>query len=97
MTDNRRKPFWNVASMILQAVAIIAAIATGILFGQPESLIALLYMVPTHAFFSLLGAVAACLALARRERWVPLSLIALTVNGIPFLMMLGLIAQKVRF
>jgi len=65
--------------------------------GEPYRLVFLLYMVPTHAFFSLLGAVAACLALARRERWVPLSLIALTVNGIPFLMMLGLIAQKVRF
>ena len=76
--------------MVLQAVAILAAITAGILFGQPESLIALLYMVPTYAFFSLLGAVAACLALARGERWVPLSLIALTVNGIPFLMTWGL-------
>ena len=83
--------------MILQVVAIVAAIAAGMLFGQPESLIALVYMVPTYAFFSLLGAVAACLALARGERWVPLSLIALALSGIPFLMMLGLIAQKVRF
>ena len=83
--------------MILQAVAVLAAILAGVMFGQPESLIALLYMVPVYAFFSLLGAAAACLALARRERWVPLSWVALTVNGIPFLMMLELIAQKVKF
>jgi hypothetical protein len=83
--------------MALQVLGVLAAVAAGMATSKAESLQALLYMVPTYALLSLLGAIAAGIAFARRERWLPLSFIALFVNAIPAMFLLSVIFQKVRF
>jgi hypothetical protein len=96
MTRNRQAPFWNVASALLQGFALVAAYgAIRITEHDPKSYYGLIYAVPTYASFSFCGVLAALRALARSERWRPLSWIALVANGIPFVWMLGIIIQKV--
>jgi hypothetical protein len=96
MDTLKRKPRWNIASAVLQPVAILAAFVALIITSQPESLIGLIYAVPTYAVFSFFGVVAGTVALFRQERWLALSWIALVINAIPFLWMFGIIAQKVH-
>jgi hypothetical protein len=96
MAESRREPIWNVIAIALQVVGVMATIAVGAEKSKPDSLEVLLYAAPTYAGFCLLGAVAAGVALARRERWLPLSFIALFVNGIPAVILLSVILQKVR-
>jgi len=96
MDATKPKPRWNIASAVLQAVAILTAVAALIITSQPESLIGLVYAVPTYALFSFFGVVAGVVALIRSERWPLLSWIALVINGIPFLLMSRIIAQKVH-
>jgi hypothetical protein len=95
MNEGSRRPSWSIASMVLQGVAVLAALVAGAVFGREESLVALLYMVPTYLALSMVGFLAALVALARRERWLTLTLVALTLSGIPSLIMLLLFAQKV--
>ncbi len=96
MDTSKRKPRWNISAAVLQPVAILAAFVALIVTSQPESLIGLIYAVPTYAVFSFFGVVAAVVALIRRERWLALSWVALIINAIPFLWMFRIIAQKVR-
>ena len=78
-------------------MGIIAAILVIVTTGPRDSLslLPLVYAVPPYALFSLLGAVAAFVALFRSERWAALSWAALVVNGIPGIWMLSIIMQKV--
>ena len=91
MTDTRQKPFWNVAAIALPFVASIGAYIAG---AEPMSLKPLLYMIPACGVASLLGAAAAILALVRREQWQRLSILALFIDGVLFLLMLGIILQE---
>jgi hypothetical protein len=95
MTENHPKPFWNIGSLILQLVAILAAIGVGIVTSEPESLRPLLFMVPTYCLGSLLGVIAALRAIVLDERWLALSWIALVLNAIPFIWMFALISHAV--
>jgi hypothetical protein len=96
MTGTRQQPFWNVSSAVLQGVAILAAL-TAIMITEhdPKSYYGLIYAVPTYASFSFVGCLAAVRAVWRGEKWQTLSWIALVLNGIPFVAMLGIILQKV--
>ena len=96
MTNIRHAPFWNVASAGLQVLALVAAyVAIRITEHDPHSYYGLIYAVPTYALFSFGGLLAALRALARSEQWQALSWIVLVLNGIPFILMLGIIIQKV--
>ena len=96
MSTPPRNPRWNISAVVLQPVAILAAIAALIATSKPESLIGVVYAVPTYAVFSFFGVVAALVALIRQERWPTLSWIALAINAFPCLWMFSIIAQKVR-
>jgi hypothetical protein len=91
-----RNPRWNVAAVIFQPVSILAAYIALVVTSQPQSLIGLLYAIPTYAVFSFFGVVVGVVALIRRERWPALSWIGLVINAIPFLWMFSIISQKVR-
>src|SRR5665811_99746 len=93
----RKAPKWNLISAGLQVLGVAAAIAVGQATQKAESIIALVYMVPTYACFCLLGAIAAGIALARAERWPALSFVTLFMNGIPALFLLTVIFRKVKF
>lgn len=93
----KRNPRWNIASAVLQPVAILAAIAALIITSEPQSLGALVYAVPTYVLFSLFGAVAGVVAVIRRERFPMLSWIALTINAIPCLWVIYIILREVLF
>lgn len=62
---------------------------------DPKSFYGLIYAIPTYASFSLVGLLAGIRAVGRREQWQLLSWIALALNGIPLICMLGIILQKV--
>jgi hypothetical protein len=95
---NPKKPRWNVAAVLVQGIGLLAGFMAFIVFGKLGTLMSLtglIYAVPTYAFFSLLGTIAACIALVRQEQWRPLSWLALLINCIPFIWMFSIIAQKV--
>jgi hypothetical protein len=91
-----RRAVWNWIAIILQMVALVAGLLALKFFSQPESLIGLLYAIPAYTFLAILGLVAALVAIFRRERWPALSWIALFLNGVPFVIFLHLILQKVH-
>jgi hypothetical protein len=93
--DVERRPVWSILAVVFQIVAIVAAVSAFCIFTQPESLIGFMYAVPTYAFFAMLGTIAAFVAVFRREQWPALSWVALFLNGVPFVIFLRLIIQKV--
>lgn len=94
--NERKRPFWNVAALIIQGIALLSGFIALIVFGEPESLAGLLYAVPIYAFFSLVGVMTACNALMRRERWWTLSWLALAINVGPFIYVASIILQKIN-
>ena len=97
MDASQSNPRCNIAAVALQAVAMLAGYLALVVTSKPESLIGLLYAVPTYALFSFFGVVVATIASIRRERWVTLTWIAFFVNFIPFLSMVCIIGEKVNF
>jgi quinol-cytochrome oxidoreductase complex cytochrome b subunit len=91
-----RRPFWNLVAAVLQVIALLGGVFALMIFGQRESLIGLLYAVPTYTLFALFGTIAAFVAVIRHERWPVLSWVALFINGVPGVICLQIIAQKVN-
>jgi hypothetical protein len=91
----QRRPFWNLVAAALQVIALLGGVLALAIFSQRESLVGLLFAVPTYTLFATLGTIAAFAAVFRRERWPVLSWVALFVNGVPGMYCLRLIAHTV--
>ena len=91
--ENRRETTWNVLAMLLLGLGIFFSVYAAFTFGHNASGDGLLYLVPTLASSSFLGAVATRVALARKERYKPLSFIALALNRSVCLIPLAVIVR----
>jgi len=90
-----KSPQCNVVALLMQIAGIFGAFIALTVFGEPESLVGLVYAIPTYCVFSLFGLIAACISLKRKERWPALSRLTFFVNVISFLGTAYLIALKV--